>query len=118
LDNGLTREFKRLFDIWFDSKAASKKKTWSEIRMKDLLNRGEISERLTKTEITVARLMADGLDNSEIAKQLCISKYTAETHVTHIYSKLHFENGKTDKRQREKAIIKIKRFHFDAFKVD
>jgi class 3 adenylate cyclase/DNA-binding CsgD family transcriptional regulator len=43
---------------------------------------------LTRTESAVARLVAEGLSNPQIAKRLYISRHTAETHMKHIFSKL------------------------------
>jgi NarL family two-component system response regulator LiaR len=44
---------------------------------------------LTPREVEVLRLVAQGLDNQEIAEKLVISEATARTHVSHILSKLH-----------------------------
>jgi DNA-binding CsgD family transcriptional regulator len=44
--------------------------------------------RLSTTEERVARLIADGLTNTEIGRQLAISPRTVETHVTHVLNKL------------------------------
>ena len=43
---------------------------------------------LTAREREVARLVADGLGNGEIAERLTLSKRTVESHVEHIRSKL------------------------------
>jgi predicted ATPase/DNA-binding CsgD family transcriptional regulator len=45
---------------------------------------------LTRRECEVARLVADGLSNKEIAARLAISQRTAESHVKNILAKLHF----------------------------
>jgi NarL family two-component system response regulator LiaR len=44
---------------------------------------------LTPREVEVLRLVAQGLDNREIAQKLVISEATARTHISHILSKLH-----------------------------
>jgi DNA-binding CsgD family transcriptional regulator len=43
---------------------------------------------LTPTELAVARLVADGLPNPEIAAHLFLSRRTVEVHVSHILAKL------------------------------
>ena len=45
-------------------------------------------EALTPTELDVVRLLGEGLSNKEIAARLFISPRTAQTHLTHVYSKL------------------------------
>lgn len=47
---------------------------------------------LTRRELEVARLVAAGLSNRDIASDLTISQRTVETHVEHILSKLALEN--------------------------
>lgn len=47
---------------------------------------------LTKRENEVAGLVAQGMNNQDIAKSLVISKRTAETHVEHILTKLGFNS--------------------------
>jgi DNA-binding NarL/FixJ family response regulator len=43
---------------------------------------------LTATELTVARLVAEGLSNPKIADELFLSRRTVATHVSHILGKL------------------------------
>jgi len=43
---------------------------------------------LTPTELRVAELVAQGRSNPEIAAELCMSRRTAQAHVSHILSKL------------------------------
>jgi DNA-binding CsgD family transcriptional regulator/class 3 adenylate cyclase len=43
---------------------------------------------LTRAEVAVARLVAEGLSNPQIARRLFISRHTAETHMKHIFAKL------------------------------
>lgn len=45
-------------------------------------------ESLTPAELDVVRLLSQGLSNKDIAARLFISPRTAQTHLTHIYSKL------------------------------
>jgi LuxR family maltose regulon positive regulatory protein len=49
---------------------------------------GDLSPR----EIEVLRLVADGLSNKEIARQLCISLRTVKYHTNSIYTKLNVSN--------------------------
>ena len=45
-------------------------------------------DTLTRAESTVAVLVAEGMSNPQVAKQLSISRYTVETHLKHIFAKL------------------------------
>ena len=47
-----------------------------------------LTTRLTKRELEVLRLLADGLRTREIAAQLVISDKTVSTHIDHILAKL------------------------------
>lgn len=49
-------------------------------------------ERLSKRELEVLALVAEGLRNREIAQQLYISTATVKTHLIHIFGKLQVEN--------------------------
>ena len=46
---------------------------------------------LTARQLEVAKLVADGMSNKDIATRLVISQRTAEAHVEHILTKLDFE---------------------------
>jgi HD-GYP domain-containing protein (c-di-GMP phosphodiesterase class II) len=50
--------------------------------------RGDGPAGLTAREVEVLRLLARGLSNKEIAKQLVISPKTAGNHIEHIYTKI------------------------------
>ncbi|NGN68311.1 LuxR family transcriptional regulator [Streptomyces sp. A7024] len=49
-------------------------------------------DALTRRELEVAELVAQGLSNREISQRLVISKRTADAHVEHILSKLGFSS--------------------------
>lgn len=44
--------------------------------------------RLTRRELTVLKLMAEGFSNSEISKILSVSPHTVKSHTIHIFNKL------------------------------
>lgn len=48
--------------------------------------------KLTNTELTVARLVAQGLSNLEIAQRLNASKRTIESHISHMLKKTLLNN--------------------------
>jgi DNA-binding NarL/FixJ family response regulator len=62
---------------------------------------------LTERELEVFRLIARGLSNAEIGKELYISDTTVKTHITHILQKLNL-------RDRVQAVV----FAFEAGVVD
>ena len=43
---------------------------------------------LTETELTVARLVAEGLTNRDTAERLFISPHTVSSHLRHVFAKL------------------------------
>jgi len=43
---------------------------------------------LTTAEVTVARLVAEGLTNREVAERLFVSPHTVNSHLRHVFSKL------------------------------
>jgi DNA-binding NarL/FixJ family response regulator len=55
-------------------------------------------EELTEREQEIFRLIAEGLSNAQIGKELFISETTVKTHVTHIFQKLEV-------RDRVQAVI-------------
>jgi DNA-binding CsgD family transcriptional regulator len=66
-------------------------RTRAELRASGLtLQRREpaVQEQLTQQELQVARLVADGKTNREVAATLFLSPKTIEFHLTHIYRKL------------------------------
>jgi DNA-binding NarL/FixJ family response regulator len=66
-------------------------------RIRNLLSRstngnGKEPVNLTRREVTVLELLAEGLGQNEIARRLVISPKTVGTHVAHIYEKLGVHN--------------------------
>jgi DNA-binding CsgD family transcriptional regulator len=49
-------------------------------------------ESLTPTEKAVSRLVAEGLTNGAVARQLYISPHTVNTHLRHVFTKLDVPN--------------------------
>jgi DNA-binding CsgD family transcriptional regulator len=43
---------------------------------------------LTPTELSVVRLVAEGLSNQQVAERLFVAPRTVGTHLTHVYAKL------------------------------
>ncbi len=52
----------------------------------------EIIKHLTKREVEILRLVAEGLTNEEIGKRIFISEKTVKTHLTNIFDKLKVNN--------------------------
>ena len=57
----------------------------------------ELPDDLTPREAEVLKLLAAGLSNGEIARDLFISEHTVKTHINHLF-------GKTNSRDRAQAI--------------
>jgi DNA-binding NarL/FixJ family response regulator len=49
---------------------------------------GDAVEPLTRRELEVLRLVAQGTTNREAARRLCISEASVKTHLLHVYAKL------------------------------
>jgi DNA-binding NarL/FixJ family response regulator len=52
-----------------------------------------LTPALSKREMEVLTLMAEGHVQKEIADRLAISNYTVNSHINHIYEKLHVANA-------------------------
>jgi DNA-binding CsgD family transcriptional regulator/ArsR family metal-binding transcriptional regulator len=60
-----------------------------ELTIPDQRRKSPVPENLlTKRELQVLQLLANGASNSEISAALFISPHTVKTHVTHVYEKL------------------------------
>jgi DNA-binding NarL/FixJ family response regulator len=57
----------------------------------------DLPDDLTPREAEVLKLLAAGLSNAEIARELIISEHTVKTHVNHVFAK-------TSSRDRAQAI--------------
>lgn len=53
---------------------------------------GASDQRLTAREHEIARYVAEGLRNAEIAQRLAISESTVKTHLNNIFQKLHLRD--------------------------
>jgi DNA-binding CsgD family transcriptional regulator len=69
---------------WANRAEAELAATGERPRRRSTLTRDE----LTPQELTVARLVAEGLTNREVAAQLFLSTNTIETHLRHVFQKL------------------------------
>ncbi len=72
-------------------------KPWAERAAYELAATGSISpskpradllDALTPQELQIARLVADGRNNAEVASAMFVSRKTVETHLTRVYRKL------------------------------
>lgn len=59
-------------------------------------------DRLSRRELEVLQLVADGKSNREVALDLCISINTVEQHLKHIFAKLCVKNRTQASRMFEK----------------
>ncbi|WP_037911962.1 response regulator [Actinacidiphila yeochonensis] len=50
------------------------------------------AEGLTRREVDVVRLVADGLNNRQVAREMVVSQATVKTHLNHILAKLALED--------------------------
>ena len=79
---------------WDISRAASKMRRYG-IPRGGRSPRGQHTvgwESLTPAELEVAKLIAEGLTNPEIAERLFISRQTVKSHLAHIFSKLNLSS--------------------------
>ena len=55
-------------------------------------DRGTPEEQVTRRELEILRLVADGLSNKEIGRRLSITEGTVKNHVHNALEKLHMDN--------------------------
>ncbi|MEP1033305.1 response regulator transcription factor [Ekhidna sp.] len=86
-----------LFGIWLGTSLYRKKSA-------DKYDRNKLG--LSKRELEVLELLAQGLSNQEIADKLFVSLNTAKTHISSIYSKLNVKRRtQAIQKARDMALI-------------
>ena len=79
--------------LWLGGKLVNRRKMYTSTGVAFESNRDEANELgLSKRELDVLSLIAQGLSNQEIAEELFISISTVKTHTSNIYSKLGTKN--------------------------
>jgi DNA-binding CsgD family transcriptional regulator len=65
---------------------------------------------MTKSELAVAQLVANGLTNREVADRLFVSPHTVSTHLRHVFAKLEV-NSRVDltrlTTERERSNVRL-----------
>lgn len=82
--------------LWIDKELPSAE-AFEEIAREQLVSyvgepANEAVKSLTKRELEILRLVAEGLTNEEIGKKIFISEKTVKTHLTNIFDKLKVNN--------------------------
>lgn len=82
--------------LWIDKELPSAE-AFEEIAREQLASyvgepANEAVKSLTKRELEILRLVAEGLTNEEIGKKIFISEKTVKTHLTNIFDKLKVNN--------------------------
>jgi two-component system, NarL family, response regulator DegU len=82
--------------LWIDKELPSADAFEEIARAQSTAYEGELSNEavksLTKRELEILRLVAEGLTNEEIGKRIFISEKTVKTHLTNIFDKLKVNN--------------------------
>lgn len=105
---GLISVFFLLFGVWLANKITKPKTIVVEKEIKVpmehfVLNETELQKRnISKRELEVLSLMAQGLSNQEIAEQLFVSLNTVKTHGAKLFEKLEV-------KRRTQAIERAKK---------
>lgn len=82
----------------------SKRTTIKDVNLQSLLNPVKVPSPLTNRELEVLQLVAEGMSNATISKQLYISLGTVKNHLSNIYSKLEVDS-------RIKSVVKAKKLN-------
>ncbi len=77
--------------VWFDKEAAKSILKHLEYENKSASAVQEASP-LTARELEILQLLADGLNNADIAKQISVSQYTVKAHICNILQKLSVDD--------------------------
>ncbi|MGB7947952.1 MAG: response regulator transcription factor [Candidatus Binatia bacterium] len=75
----------------FEEIARDQLRDFSDSRS-DAVDDNEAIKSLTRREVEILRLVAEGLTNEEIGKKIFISEKTVKTHLTNIFDKLKVNN--------------------------
>ena len=57
----------------------------------------QLNKKLTKSELEISKLIAQGFGNLEICAKLFISERTLNTHLTNVYKKLEISGTKNSR---------------------
>lgn len=79
-------------------------------KMNDRSSKIDVTEKLTKRELEVLRLITEGMLNKEIAHKLCISEKTVKNHISNIFKKIEVSD------RTQAAVFAIKNNVVDVFK--
>ncbi len=82
--------------LWIDKELPSAE-TFEEIALCQIepnpaIEHDDPMDRLTRRELEILRLVAEGMTNEEIGKRIFISEKTVKTHLTNIFDKLKVNN--------------------------
>jgi len=83
--------------VWIDKELPAAD-AFEEIAQDQFIDLGDAREDneaikiLTRRELEILRLVAEGLTNEEIGKKIFISEKTVKTHLTNIFDKLKVNN--------------------------
>ncbi len=82
--------------VWVDKELSSADAFEEIVQSQAVRQKGEpvndALKNLTKREMEILRLVAEGLTNEEIGKKIYISEKTVKTHLTNIFDKLKVNN--------------------------